>query len=54
MPPMELKYMVQIELEDGFIINKEIFAINPLEATDKAYAYAKNRFKKDIVDIKVV
>lgn len=54
MNPLEFKFMIQIELEDGMIITKEFIALNDLEAIDKAYVYAKNNFKEEILDIKVV
>lgn len=54
MNPLENKFMIQIELEDGMIITKEIVALNELEAIDRAYVYVKNKFNKQILDIKVV
>lgn len=54
MNSLESKYMIQIELNTGMIINKEFIALNDLEAIDKAYIYAKNNFKEEILDIKVV
>lgn len=54
MNPLENKFMIQIELEGGIIINKEFIALNDLEAIDKAYIYVKNKFNKQILDIKVV
>ena len=54
MNPLEIKFIVQVELDNGMIITKDFMALNDIEAMDKAFDYITKNFKEKIEDIKVV
>lgn len=54
MNPLEIKFIVQVELDNGMIITKDFMALTDIEAMDKAFDYITKNFKEKIEDIKVV
>lgn len=54
MNPLEIKFIVQVELDNGMIITKDFMALTDMEAMDKTFNYVAKNFKEKIEDIKVV
>lgn len=54
MNPLEIKFIVRVELDNGMIITKDFMALTDMEAIDKAFDYITKNFKEKIEDIKVV